>query len=143
MEQEKENLLINTVSFRAVVVPVLTHYVAGVSSMEIPIESCFTLPEERCIKIIYVMFILTKKASIFPKKNKLDLWKGGFYVVLAFPKDSETMKETCGLKNTYRKTSITYYMDHDIVLDKSVISTRIFVDNKLKAEYQETGTYCV
>lgn len=72
-------------------------------------------------------------------EDTLDLREGDYYVAPSFTKDSEAVKNACDLMNSYCKTSITYPMDQDVVLDKAVISTWLSVDDKMNVVIDENG----
>lgn len=72
-------------------------------------------------------------------EDTLDLREGDYYVAPSFTKDSEAVKTARDLMNSYCKASITYPMDQDVILDKSVISTWLSVDDKMNVIIDENG----
>lgn len=85
------------------------------------------------------MDVLKEKivSSIMKFTPKIDLEKENCYAKPAFTADSEEVKKACDQMNEYCKASVTYPMSESVVVDKSLISTWLTVDDKMNVTFHE------
>lgn len=85
-------------------------------------------------------YLIEKLEKAFANfEDTLDLREGDYYIAPAFTKESDAVKAACDLMNSYCRAKITYPMDQDVVLDKSVISTWLSVDDKMNVVIDESA----
>ncbi len=70
-------------------------------------------------------------------KTELDMEKENCYAVPTYTSESEEVKKACETMNNYTKASITYTMTENEVVDKSLISTWLSVDDKMNVIFDE------
>ncbi len=69
----------------------------------------------------------------------LDLEKEECYSTPKYTSESEEVKAACDLMNQYCKTSITYTMGEDVVLDKNTISGWLHTDENMNVSIDENA----
>jgi lipoprotein-anchoring transpeptidase ErfK/SrfK/flagellar basal body-associated protein FliL len=70
-------------------------------------------------------------------KTELDMEKEKCYAVPTYTSESEEVKKACETMNNYTKSSITYTMTEAEVVDKTLISTWLSVDDKMNVIFDE------
>ena len=70
-------------------------------------------------------------------KPTLDMMDEQCYVMPAYTSDSPEVQAACDEMNTYLKTSITYPMDENIVVDKELISGWVTYDSEMNVTFNE------
>lgn len=85
------------------------------------------------------MDVLREKivSSIMKFTPKIDLERENCYAKPAFTADSEEVKKACDQMNEYCNASVTYPMSESVVVDKSLISTWLTVDDKMNVTFHE------
>lgn len=81
----------------------------------------------------------TIKSAIMQLEPEVDLMEEGCYMVPKYTTDSEEVKQACNEMNQYCQASITYSMDEPVVVDKTVISTWLSVDDDMKVKLDEAA----
>lgn len=77
------------------------------------------------------------KASVMKLSANIDLEKEKCYAVPKYTSSSEKVKEACDKMNKYCKASITYPMNENVVVDKSLISTWLGVDDDMNVIFHD------
>lgn len=72
-------------------------------------------------------------------KSELDMEKEGCYKVPAYTSDSKEVQDACDEMNKYLQASITYTMTENVVVDKSVISNWVTVDDNMSVIFDENA----
>lgn len=70
-------------------------------------------------------------------REELDMEKEGCYSKPKFTSDSEEVKKACDTLNKYAGASITYTMTENVVVDKTVISEWLSVDENMQVTFNE------
>ncbi len=70
-------------------------------------------------------------------EETMDLQEEGFYEKPKYTTESEEMIQVCKKLNDYCKASVTYEMDTPVVVDKTLISTWLTVDDNLNVTLNE------
>ena len=85
------------------------------------------------------MEVLNQKIHQFISefRTELDMEKEGCYARPKYTKDSKEVQEACDTMNKYLKASITYNMSEPVVVDKTLISTWIGVDDNMNVVFNE------
>ena len=68
-------------------------------------------------------------------RSELDMEKEGCYARPKYTKDSKEVQAACDTMNKYLKASITYTMSESVVVDKTLISTWIGVDDNMNVVF--------
>ena len=87
------------------------------------------------------MEILTDKIKqyITEFRPELDMMEEKCYVMPAFTSESPEVQAACDEMNSYLKASITYPMDENIVVDKTLISEWVTYDDNMKVTFNENA----
>lgn len=87
------------------------------------------------------MEVLREKivAAVNRLDSEIDLEEKNCYAVPEYTSDSEEVKQACEEMNRYCQASITYTMDVPVVIDKTVISTWVSVDEGMKVTLDENA----
>lgn len=72
-------------------------------------------------------------------KSELDMEKEECYAFPKYTSESPEVQSACDEMNKYLKASITYTMDENVVVDKTLISTWLTVDSEMKVTFNEQG----
>lgn len=72
-------------------------------------------------------------------KSELDMEKEGCYKTPTYTADSKEVKDACDEMNKYLQASITYTMTENVVVDKSVISNWVTVDDNMNVTFDENA----
>lgn len=72
-------------------------------------------------------------------KSELDMEKEGCYKEPAYTSDSKEVKDACDEMNKYLQASVTYTMTENVVVDKSVISNWVTVDDNMNVIFDENA----
>lgn len=82
---------------------------------------------------------LTKKIKEYLSafKPELNMLDEGCYKLPKYTKDSEEVQAACDAMNEYGKASITYTMDEDVVVDKTVIAEWLKYDENMNVSLDE------
>ncbi len=70
-------------------------------------------------------------------QKELDMQKEGCYSEPKYTSDSEEVKKACDTLNKYASASITYTMTENAVVDKTVISQWLSVDDNMQVTFNE------
>ena len=83
------------------------------------------------------MDVLKEKVNqyISEFRSELDMEKEGCYARPKYTKDSKEVQAACDTMNKYLKASITYTMSESVVVDKTLISTWIGVDDNMNVVF--------
>lgn len=77
------------------------------------------------------------KQYITEFRTNLDMMDEQCYVMPAYTSDSPEVQKACDEMNSYLKASITYPMDENIVVDKTLISGWLTYDDSMKVTFNE------
>lgn len=85
------------------------------------------------------MDVLTEKVNqyITEFQPELDMVEEGCYAMPKYTSDSPEVQAACDEMNKYLKASITYTMDENVVVDKTLISQWVTADAELKVTFNE------
>ena len=88
------------------------------------------------------MDVLKEKVNqyISEFRSELDMEKEGCYARPKYTKDSKEVQAACDTMNKYLKASITYTMSESVVVDKTLISTWIGVDDNMNVVFDNDAT---
>ena len=96
-------------------------------------------PESYGISVTPEALLEKVAACIKHLTPEMNLEEQGCYEAPRFLSDSEEVKQACDKMNEYCKASITYNMDVPVVIDQSVISTWLSVDENMNVVVDENG----
>lgn len=96
-------------------------------------------PESYGISVTPEALLEKVAACIKHLMPEMNLEEQGCYEAPRFLSDSEEVKQACDKMNEYCKASITYNMDVPVVIDQSVISTWLSVDENMNVVVDENG----
>ena len=77
------------------------------------------------------------KQYITEFRTSLDMMDEECYVMPAYTSDSPEVQAACDEMNSYLKASITYPMDENVVVDKSLISGWLTYDDSMQVTFNE------
>lgn len=71
--------------------------------------------------------------------SEIDLEREKCYITPEYTAESEKLQKACSTMNQYCQTSITYLMDEPVVIDKTVISTWLSIDDEMNVILDENA----
>ena len=71
--------------------------------------------------------------------SEIDLERENCYIAPEYTAESKKIQEACSKMNHYCQASITYLMDEPIVIDKTVISTWLSIDDEMNVIIDENA----
>lgn len=95
-------------------------------------------PEVYGTKVDLVILEEKIKQSIEQLKGELNMMEEECYIMPEYTSESLEVQKACDNLNEYLKASITYKMDTDVTVDKSLIATWLTWNDKMEVSIDET-----
>lgn len=97
------------------------------------------VPEEYGTQVNKERLNQTVRLKLEKLDSFLDLEKEKCYQEPLYTQESEEVGAACELMNSYSNASVVYTMDEDVVIDRSVISEWLSVDDKMQVTIDENA----